>query len=180
MNDVMTDTAIDDPMLDDEWLAAPAQRSRVRAVLVIALAAAVCFLGGALVQKQFGTDAAADPAAGPGGFASGQLPEGIPEGIPEGMGQGAFPGAVDESGGSAADDSEDTSASVIGEVVEVRGDVWIVEDLGGERHQIKVGDDTDVIRETSIKPARVEVGDPVDISGTTNEGQIQANEVTLR
>ncbi len=38
-------------------------------------------------------------------------------------------------------------------VVEVRGDVWIVEDLGGERHEIKVGDDTDVIREVrSISP----------------------------
>lgn len=177
MNDNVTDSVIDDPMLDDEWLAAPAKRSRVRAVLVVALAAAVCFLGGALVQKQFGT-ASASEAAGPAGFGGGQLPEGLPEG----MGQGGFPGggvpdAPEDTGGTTADDP---SASVIGEVVEVRGDVWIVEDLGGERHQVEVGDDTDVVRETSVKPDQVKVGDPVDVTGTNSDGRLQADEVTLR
>jgi len=163
----MTDTVIADSMLDDEWLAAPVERSRFRAVLVVALAAALCFLGGALVQKQFGTDSSAEAATGPAGFGGGQLPDGLPEGI----GQGGFPGGTT---------SDDAGESVIGEVVEVRGDVWIVEDLGGERHQVKVGDTTDVTRETSIKPAQVEVGDPVDVTGTTSDGQLQADEVTLR
>lgn len=172
----MTDTVIDDPMLDDEWLAAPAARSRLRAALVVLLAAAVCFLCGALVQKQLGA-AASDTAAGAGGFPGGQLPGGIPEGLPETLGQGGVPGTTEDSGGSATDDA---GASVIGEVVEVRGDRWIVEDLGGQRHAIKVGDDTDVVRETSIEPAQVEVGDPVDITGTSSGGRIQADEVTLR
>ena len=162
----MTDTAIDDPMLDEEWLAAPAKRSRVRLTLTVVLAAAVCFLGGALVQKQFGTDTAAETAAGPAGFSGGQLPEGI-----------ALPGAPDDAGGASSDDA---SQSVIGEVVQIHGDVWIVEDLGGKRHQITVGDDTDLTRETSIKPAQVKVGDPVDITGTNSDGQLQADEVTLR
>ena len=67
-----------------------------------------------------------------------------------------------------------------GEIVQIRGDVWIVEDLGGRRHKITVGDETDLTRETSIKPAQVKVGDPVDITGTNSDGQLQANEVTLR
>lgn len=166
MNDTATDNVIDDPMLDDEWLAAPVKRSRSRVVLVGALAAAVCFLGGALIQKHFGSDPAAGAAAGPGGFTGGQLPEGLPEGLPEDVGQGGLPDA--------------DSGSVIGEVVEVRGNVWIVEDLGGERHEIKVVSDTDVIRETSVQPAQVKVGDPVDITGTNKDGQLQADEVTLR
>lgn len=164
----MTDNVMDDPMLDDEWLAAPAKRSRARLVLVVALAAALCFLGGALVQKHYGTSSTSSAAAGPGGFPGGQLPEGLPEGFA----QGGLP--------ADAGTTEDDSQSVIGEVVEVRGNVWIVEDLGGKRHEIQVGDETDVVRETSIKPSQVKVGDPVDITGTDNDGRLQADEVTLR
>lgn len=166
----MTDTAIDDPMLDEEWLAAPAKRSRLRLTLALGLAAALCFLGGALVQKSFGTDTAAETATGPTGFDGGQLPEGMPEGI-------GLPGASDDDGGASTDDD---ARSVIGEVVRIRGDVWIVQDLGGRRHEITVGDDTDLTRETTIEPAQVKVGDRVDITGTDSGGQLQANEVTLR
>lgn len=167
----MTDTVIDDPMLDEEWLAAPVKRSRLRALLVVALAATVCFLGGALVQKHFGT-ASTSAAAGPGGFTGGQLPEGIPTGMPEGLAQGGFPADT----GTTDDDTQ----SVIGELVEVRGDVWIVEDLGGKRHEVQVGDDTDVVRESSIRSSQVKVGDPVDITGTESDGRLQADDVTLR
>lgn len=173
----MTDTVSDDPMLDEEWLAAPAPRSRLRVVLVVTLAATVCFLGGALVQKHLGTEDAAATAAGPAGFGGGQLPEGLREG----MDQGGFPGG--SVPGSSADGdtaTDDAGESVIGEVVRVRGDVWIVEDLGGERHEVEVGDDTDVVRETSVEPEQVEVGDPVDIAGTASGGRLQADEVTLR
>ena len=170
----MTDSVTDDPMLDEEWLAAPVKRSRLRAVLVVILAAAVCFLGGAMVQQHFGTSAGAETAAGRAGFAGGQLPAGLPEGGFPGLAPGASNGAADSP--AAADDAE----AVIGTVVEVRGEVWIVEDLGGKRHRITVGEDTDVVRETSIQPNAVKVGDPVDVSGTTSNGQLQANEVTLR
>lgn len=170
----MTDTVIDNPMLDEEWLAAPVKRSRLRVVLVVILAAAVCFLGGAMVQQHFGASSDAGATAGPGGFVGGQLPAGLPEGGFSGVAPGASNGAADSSAG--ADEAE----SVIGEVVEVRGEVWIVEDLGGKRHRITVGDDTDVIRETSIQLTAVQVGDPVDVSGTTSNGRLQANEVTLR
>ena len=108
----------------------------------------------------------------------------LPEGLPEGIGQGGFPGSggglpgpSDDAGGATTDNA---SQSVIGEVIQIRGDVWIVKDLGGKRHKITVGDDIDVTRETSIKSAQVRVGDPVDITGTNSDGQLQANEVTLR
>lgn len=168
----MTDTVIDDPMLDDAWLAAPVRRSRLRGVLVVALAAAVCFLGGALVQKHYGaTDASA--AAGPAGFGGAQFPAGGPEGMPAGAAQEGLP----DRGTSTEDD---TSRSVIGELVEVRGDLWIVEDLGGKRHEVQLNDDTDVIRESSIKPSQVRRGDPVDITGTEGDGRLQADDITLR
>ena len=169
----MTDTVIDDPMLDEEWLAAPAKRSRLRAALAALLVAGLCFLGGALVQKHFGASSAEEASAGAGGFAGGQLPEGLPEGIA----QGGFPGGAADT--SSGDDSDDAEA-VIGEVVAVRGDVWIVEDLGGKRHEVKVGDDTAVVRETRVATAQVNVGDPVDVTGTTSNGRLQADEVTLR
>lgn len=170
----MTDTVIDDPMLDEEWLPAPVKRSRPRAVLVVILAAAVCFLGGAMLQKHFGTSSDPGTAAGPAGFAGGQLPAGLPEGGFPGVGSGTVDGTADSPTG--ADEAE----SVIGTVVKVRGEVWIVEDLGGKRHRITVGDDTDVVRETSIQLTAVKVGDPVDVSGTTSNGRLEANEVTLR
>ena len=166
----MTETVTDDPMLDDEWLAAPAKRSRLRGVLVVALAASVCFLGGTLVQKELGTASTSGAATAPSGFPGG----GLPEGLPEGLGQGGLPGDV------ATTTTDDDTTSVIGKVVEVRGDVWIVEDLGGTRHEVQVGDDTDVVREKRLKPSQVKVGDPVDVTGTDRDGRLQADEVTLR
>jgi hypothetical protein len=171
----MTDTVIDDPMLDDEWLAAPARRSRLRTGLVAALAAAVCFYGGTLVHKHLGTDEAAPTAGGPAGL-GGQLPDGLPEGL----GQGGLPGGGTAPGTTGDGAAGGDGGSVIGTVVKVRGQVWTVEDLGGTRHTVQVGEDTDVVRETHVATAEVEVGDPVDITGTASDGRLQADEVALR
>ena len=43
-------------LLDEEWLAAPRRRSRLRVLLAAALAAALCFLGGVEVQQRYGTE----------------------------------------------------------------------------------------------------------------------------
>ena len=69
---------------------------------------------------------------------------------------------------------------MIGTVVAIHDSVWVVEDLGGERHEVRVTDDSDVVRETSLSPDRVAKGDRVDISGTTTDGQLEAEQVTLR
>lgn len=178
-------SAADDPMLDEEWLAAPARRSRARTILLAVLVASVVFLGGVLTQKYLGgtdTAATAGPAGGfPGG---GQLPDG--GGFPGGD-AGGFPGAGTgqdqqdsrgSGGGTTADD--DGTDAVIGTVVTVRGDVWVVEDLGGNRHRIRITDDSDLVREQDLDPADVAAGDGVDISGTTDGDDLVAQDVTVR
>ena len=174
----MTSTVNDETFLDEEWLAAPRRRSRLRVALAALLAASVCFLGGTLVQKHFGTSAAATP--GPGG-----PPEGLTGGFPGGQegfpGVGQLPGAGQPPGGSdtGAGTAQDRDA-VVGTVVGIDGDVWTVEDLGGTEHRIRVTDDSDVVRETPLSADQVAVGDGVDISGTTADGELTAEDVTLR
>lgn len=169
----MTTTA-DDTMLDEEWLAAPRKRSRSRLVMASALIASLCFLGGALTQKTFGVDDAA--AAAPGG---------LPPGMPEGLGAGSLPSGFPGAGGQGSDApttdaGSDTEEQVIGTVLEKNGDVWVVEDLGGTRHDVAVTDDTAVVRETRLTPARVRTGDRVQITGASRDDQLQASDITLR
>jgi hypothetical protein len=173
-------TTPDDPMLDEEWLAAPRHRSWTRHILTALLAGTLCFLGGTLVQKHFGTSTA-DPV-GPDGLAT-QGAGGPPAGFPGG--QEDFPGALqglptEGSADESGDANDESAGAVVGTVVRIAGDAWVVEDLGGDRHRIRITDDTDVVRETSLTPDQVAVGDRLDISGTTSDGQLQAEAVTLR
>jgi hypothetical protein len=173
----MTQDTFDDQVLDDEWLAAPRRRSRVRLVLAGVLAASVCFLGGALTQKHFGADqgSRASPVGGAG------LPAGPPEGFPQGA--GGFPGTGGSPGqqeSAAPSDQPDSADAVIGNVVEIRGNTWLVEDLGGERHQVTVTDDTDITREESLTASQVTKGDTVNITGSSTGGRLAADHVTLR
>ncbi|MBJ7359525.1 hypothetical protein [Nocardioides sp.] len=170
----------DDTMLDEAWLAAPRHRSRLRLVLATLLAASLCFLGGTLVQKHFGAETSATPA-GPAGLPTGA--EGFPEGFPAAGGQ--VPGAVtggsgDDGTGDTENEGTDDTGAVVGTVVSIDGDVWTVEDLGGERHEVRVTADSDLVRETSLTPDQVAVGDLVDISGTTAGGRLTAADVALR
>jgi hypothetical protein len=162
---------IDDALLDEAWLAAPAQRSRGRMVLVGLLAASVCFLGGALVQQHFGT--AATGTALPAGLPdfSGGLPSGFPAG---------GPASTDQQGEGAGSGASDATGSVIGIVVEIRDGEWVVEDLGGNRHTITFGEDTSIVREESLTTDQIKTGDRVAITGTTSNDQLQADDVTLR
>ena len=178
----MTDTATDDDalhdsVLDEDWLATPPQRSRLRVVLAGLLASSLLFLGGVLTQKYVGADAESTTAAAGapgGGFEPGSLPVG---GLPAGA-EDFQPGGAGGSGDTG--DQADSAQAVIGTVVEVRAGVWVVEDLGGERHKVRVTDQSDVVRETRISPDRVAVGDSVDISGSSTDGPLEADQVTLR
>ena len=69
---------------------------------------------------------------------------------------------------------------MIGTVVEIDGDVWVVEDLGGQRHEVRVTDQVDLVRETQLTPDQVTIGDRVDVTGTTKDDQLVADDVTLR
>lgn len=169
----MTNTIDDDTMLDEEWLAAPRKRSRPRLVMVAGLIASVCFLGGALAQKHLGGEDAAASA-----------PAGFPAGMPEGFGgaAGGLPGGAPQGNGSSPiePESEAGSEQVIGTVVEKNADVWVIEDLGGKRHEVTVAKDTHVVRETRLTPSKVKAGDRVQISGAARGGRLRAADITLR
>ena len=170
----MPSTVSDDlPLDEEEWLAAPRRRSRLRLGLSALLAASLCFLGGALVQKHLGAEPAAS-AAGPGSLpGAGTFPGGVSF-------EGAPPGTDSSAGPVQADQDDEERDAVVGTVVSIDGDTWVVEDLGGERHEVRVTDDAHLVRETGLTPDEVAVGDRVDITGTTADDQLTAEDVTLR
>ena len=174
----MTQTSIDDAaiddvgMLDEAWLASPTKRSRSRVVMLGLLVAAMCFLGGSLTQKYFGADDSPSAAQ--------SVPGGFPAGLPEGFAGGGAANLPAPSGGGTAPVDEDPSDSVIGTVIEINGDVWVVEDLGGKQHQVKVVEDTTVTRETRITTEDINTGDRVQVTGTTKAKELQADSVTQR
>ena len=177
----MTQPTLDDQLLDEAWLTAPARRSRGRLVLIGLLTASVCFLGGALVQKHYGTTTAT--AGGVPGGAAG-FPEGFPDGSPDG-----FPGGTGGSPGSGQDGSQGSTATpgqggatgaVIGRVVRIDGNTWTVQDLGGTRHRVTVTGETDLTREEALTTDQVDEGDTVNVTGTLTGNQLTADQITLR
>lgn len=171
-------TTHDDTMLDEEWLAAPRKRSRLTTVIAAALVASLFFLGGSFTQKQLGAvDAAADglPAGVPEGFGDGGFPTG---GFPDAAPQGT---EAPTSGTDTGSEPEtDTADQLIGTVIRKNGDVWLVEDLGGKRHEVVVAKDTEIVRESELTSSRVKAGDRVQITGVERDDRLQAADITLR
>lgn len=171
----MTPTTLDDPtMLDEEWLAAPRKRSRLTAVIAATLVASVFFLGGSLTQKHLGAGDAAGGAVG--------LPAGIPEGFPGagGFPAGGIPDAAQQETGASSNGATNAEEQVIGTVIKKDGTVWLVEDLGGKRHEVAVANETNIIRELTLTPSKVEVGERVQIYGVERNDRLQAADITLR
>lgn len=174
-----------DDTWDDAWLEPPAPRSKLRTALVLALAASLCFLGGALVQRQFGSASggAGQMAGGfPGGDASGgfpgggQMPSEMPtDGAQTPGGNGQSASGQDQSGedSSTADDTQ----QVIGTLTKKSGDTWIVTDLGGTKHTITLSDSTKVQQQKSVSTDDVAQGATVDI---TTDADGAATSITLR
>jgi hypothetical protein len=176
-----TPTATADPaaessgdLLDEEWLAAPTRRSRLRGVLVVLLAASLVFLAGVEVQRRFGDTSASSPSAATGAFPAGGPGGGLPSGFPDSGAGGTQP---DTSGSSGTGDE----AAVIGTVESVKGEVWTIKDLGGKLHEVTVTSTVRIVRESSVDAADVETGATVDIAGTTgDDGEVTATSITLR
>lgn len=179
--DVTTDPVADsstDPstdVLDEEWLAAPTRRSRLRIVLTVLLAASLVFLAGVEVQRNFGA-ASSTASAATAGFpdlagAGGELPPGFP-------GSGAAGETQPETTDDGASGDE---TAVIGTLQSVKGDVWTIKDLGGQVHKVTVSETIRVVRESDVDPADVETGATVDIAGTTDDaGDVTATSITIR
>jgi len=155
-----------DDVLDEEWLASTQGRSRLRSALLVTLAASVVFLGGVLVQREFGSADSTSAAAGP---LAGGLPEGLPQGMPGG---GGLPSGMP---------APSARTSIVGTVVAIDGDVWTVEDLGGTSHQVVVTDAAQIVRETKVSAAAVELESTVDITLTDDGSSADtASDVVIR
>jgi hypothetical protein len=164
--------------LDDPWLAEPPQRSRLRLLLVVLLAAALVFYVGVEVQRRYGAATGTDAASGPlsGGFTP-----------PDGA---AFPGGGQLPGGGTGTDSTDTgnqgsadpgATTVIGRVVSLKGDKLVVEDFGGTRHTITLGAQVRVVLETAGSSDDVKRGITVQVSGQADDqDQVTATTITVR
>jgi len=166
-----------DDVLDEEWLASTQGRSRLRSILLITLAASVVFLGGVLVQREFGSAGSSSAAAGP---LRGGLPEGIPQGMPGG---GGLPSGMPVPGSGQGGDqpAEVARTSIVGTVVAIDGDVWTVEDLGGTSHQVVVREAAKIVRETTVSAAGVELDSTVDITlSDDGSGSDTASDVVIR
>ena len=185
---LVRDEPTEDDLVDDAWLQSTKKKSRARTWLLVGLAAAVVFLGGVVVQRELGSTpsgSAASPAALPGG---GQLPEGLSAGQLPGGGQlpdgGEVPGGSLGSGESpSADGTADTSAAtadtVIGKISRIRGDDWVITDLGGERHPARIADDATLTAPYGAAGG-VRVGSTVTVAGSTVSGVLTVHSITVR
>lgn len=174
----------DDSLPDEEWLAAPQRRSRLRTILVLLLGASLLFLAGTQVQRHFGPSSASSGTAAaftpPTG--GGAAPSGFPGGAaPGGAGTGSGDSGTGASAGTGTGDAGSTStSSLIGTVVSIKGDRWTVKDLGGKTHVVRVPTSTQVVRETHVAANKVARGSTVDISGSTTGGSLSASTITVR
>lgn len=165
------DTAYDDAV-DDEFGPPSASRRlpRLTAVLLAALLVAGGFVGGALVQREFGTSGSTTAAGQFPGLGSGGLPD---------FG-GTLPGVGSGTSGQGGNGSSGTS-SVIGTVVSVSDTSIKVKDFGGTTHVIHLTDSTQVHKNVAIKPSDLESGATVVVQGRTgDDGSLTATDVTKR
>lgn len=169
--------------LDEEWLQATAKKSRSRTILIALLAASLVFLGGVLVQRNFGSTESSsttpDLGALSGGFpGGGEMPEGFPNLSQLGGGQG-MPGASGAAQPDGSDSAADDTTAVIGKITSIKGDVWTVEDLGGKKHRVTINDDTTLT--TSLhNPKEPAIDTTVTVEGTESEGDLAADSIQIR
>ena len=169
---------------DDELTAAlsappPSPRAlRLTKVLVTALVLVVGFVGGMLVQKNWGADSGqlAGPTGARGDFDTSNLPEGFPSGM-------GFPGAANGAGqqdgtGTGADDG---GAPSTGEVTLVDGDVIYLTLSDGTQLRVELGDDTTIekTKTTSADVNDIKEGDTVTVTGTTTDSGLTATSVEV-
>ena len=168
---------------DDELTAAlsappPSPRAlRLTRVLVTALVLVLGFVGGMLVQKNWGADSGqlAGPAAREG-FDTSNLPEGFPSDM-------QFPGGGSGTGTGTGTgtDTESGSAPSTGEVTLVDGDVIYLTLSDGTQLRVEVGDDTTIekTKTTSADMDDIKEGDTVTVTGTTTDSGLTATSVEV-
>jgi hypothetical protein len=171
---------------DDDF--APRARQRfgaLSAVLVVALAIALGFLGGEIVQKHYGTTASASGAAnraagfarGEGAGAFGGNGAGFPQAGANGNGAGTGPGTTGTGTGTGTTGSSPTPA-VIGTVSSIKGSTLIVTNLGGAKVTVHLTGTTTVT--VPVKAKALKVGQTVSVVGKTAAKVVTATSIVVQ
>jgi hypothetical protein len=160
-------------VLDPEWLAAPARRSRSRTTLLAVLAVLLVFFGGVEVQKRWGSSDGATGGALPGTLTR---PQGVTFGGAPTQ-QGSSPGGADSTSTSSGGT---TTPAVIGTLTRIRGHIWTVKDLGGTTHAVRVTSTTTLTRALDEATAPVATGSHVVVQGTAHGHAVTASAVIVR
>jgi hypothetical protein len=165
-----------DDLDDDDGDFAPRPRQRLgllSGVLVVALAIALGFLGGEIVQKHYGTTASA-AATGANRAAAGFTGR-------EG-GAGAFgnaaPGQTGTGTGTGTGAGTTAIPAVIGTVTSLKGTTMVVTNLGGAKVKVHLTKTTTVT--VSVAKPALKVGQTVSVAGRTANKIVTATSVTLR
>lgn len=182
------------PADDDLDLLAESGRkvTKVTVVLMVAILAGIAFLGGAVVQKQWGSStstngfraAAAAAGARQGGFggaeggfggAAGGYGGGFGGGTQGGPGTGAATGSTGSTG------STGTSATpvVVGTVTKVSGRTLTVKNFGGKSVTVKAPKGTTVTNSSASALSGLDKGSSVSVVGTkAADGTVTATSIT--
>jgi hypothetical protein len=186
------------PPDDDLDLLAEVDRkaSRATVVLLVGILAALTFVGGATVQKHWGTASASGRpaglgAGGPGGFggAGGAGGYGNRAGGygPAGGFGGAAPGGPGGRGasgaGPAAGGAGPAAATpvVVGTVTKLSGSSMTVKNLGGKSVAVDVPEGATITLVAGKKIVLLKVGATVSVAGKTSaDGKVTASAVTVR
>lgn len=161
---------VDDDL--DKQLAAAAPRqfaNRATYVLLALVIAVAGFVGGAQVQKHYGTPAAASntPAGGgqfPGGAAAGQY------------GGGQFPGGAGRASGAPGGAGNRAGGAITGTVKLVDGTTVYIETPDGQTITVKTSGQTAVLAPGKL--ADLAVGSTVTVQGQNTDGTVNATTVT--
>lgn len=175
-----------EPAADDlDLLAEPERKvTRLTVILAAAVIAGLAFVGGVMVQKQFGTSAG---AAGGMSAASGQMPSGSGEsgefpggagGFGEGMGDAGAAASAGTGGDSAA--AADTATPVlVGTVTKVSGNTLTVKNFGGVTVTVKVPAGTTISDSSDTALSGLAKGATVSVTGTeADDGTVTASTIT--
>ena len=180
--DVTDDESAAD-VTDDEEDFAPRARQRfglLSGLLVLALAIALGFLGGEIVQKHYGTAASASGvtarraafAGGEGGFG------GFGAGTGTGAGAGPGAGTGNAAGTGTGAGTTTTVPAVIGTVTTIKGTTVVVKNLGGKSVTVHLTSATTIT--VSVKAKALKAGQTVAVVGTTATGVVTARSVVVQ
>jgi hypothetical protein len=142
-------------------------------VLVVGLVLALGFAGGVFADQTWGQSGT---AAGPTAARPSGMPTGLLTGLPTGM---PTAGAAAGTGTSPAGATDSGSTTTTGTVMLVDGSVLYLSDSTGTQTRVEVADTTTITTTSSTSLKKIDKGDTVTVTGTTNDDGLAATSVEV-